>query len=147
MNAEDFARYVEERYLNQCQWYDGEATRNKRRYYAYQTLIVGCSAVATMAVAAGVYWPEAGWVRLVALGMTVSVSALVSLQKVFRHQEQWLEYRTTAEALKKEKPMYDARIGEYEHAESAERLFVSRVESWISTQNTKWVESTRQAGS
>ena len=145
MNQADFDSYVQRRYEDQIRWYDGKAASNKRRYYIFQSLVVCVSAGATMTIALGVYFEDTRWIRLAALGMTTVVTALVSLQKVFRFQEQWIEYRTTAETLKKEKPMYDAQIGEYEHADSPERMFVGRVENCISTQNTKWVEgSARQ---
>ena len=141
MNKADFDSYVERRYEGQVKWYGGKATSNKRRYYIAQTLVVCVSAAATMTIALGVYFEDTRWIRLAALGMTTVVTALVSLQKVFRYQEQWIEYRTTAETLKKERPMYDGRIGEYEHAESPERMFVSRVENCISTQNTRWMDA------
>ena len=68
-----------------------------------------------------------------------SETVLASLLKIYRFQEQWIDYRNTAETLKKEKYLYDAKLSEYATADSADRLFVERIESLISRQNTLWV--------
>ena len=139
MNKEDFECYLTERYDDQCRWYSRKATFNKRWYHYFQTLVIGLSALATLTVAVGVYFQDTQWIRLAALAITSIVTVLACLQKVYRFQEQWIDYRNTAETLKKERYLYKARIAEYATADSAEQLFVDRVENLISRQNTLWV--------
>ena len=138
MNQEEFQRYMKDRYEDQCQWYSRKAGTNKLRYYIFQTLVIVFSGIATLAVATGIYYPEANWLHLLAVAMTASVTVLASLQKVFGFQENWLEYRNTAESLKKEQYLYRARLDDYANAESVDKLFVARVEGLISRQNTTW---------
>lgn len=64
--------------------------------------------------------------------------------KTFKFQENWINYRTVSETLKKEKYFYDAGIGGYDETENAEALFVERVESMISRENSLWVTIHRQ---
>ena len=144
MNQEEFQRYLEERYEDQCQWYGRKASINKLRYYVFQTLVIVLSGIATLTVATGIYFPETNWLNLLAVTTTASVTVLASLQKVFRFQENWIEYRNTAESLKKERYLYLARLEEYAKAESVDKLFVARVEGLISRQNTAW--TTRSHG-
>ena len=59
--------------------------------------------------------------------------------KTFKFQENWVNYRTIAEALKKEKHYYDAGALEYATVEDKEQLFVERVEVLISTESTSWM--------
>ena len=139
MDRETFERYIHDRYDDQCQWYSHKATRNKKCYFVFQTLILVFSAVTTLTIGLGIYYPEFQWLRLLALAMTASVTVLASLQKVFRVQENWIEYRNIAESLKKERYLHMAGLDEYANTESADKLFVARVEDLISRQNTAWV--------
>lgn len=139
MTDEDLKCYLAERYDDQCRWYDDKAGFNKRRYYCYQTLIVVLSALTTLTVAVGIYFDDTRWVRLAALAIAAAVTVVASLLKIYRYQEQWLDYRSTAETLKKEKYLLKARIDEYATTDSPGQLFVDRVENLISRQNTLWV--------
>jgi len=67
--------------------------------------------------------------------VAISTAAL----KTFKYQENWISYRTTCETLRKEFHYYEAGIHDYEDAEDRESLFVDRVESLISRENTLWV--------
>lgn len=144
MDQEEFQRYLEDRYEDQCQWYSGKASINKSRYYIFQTSLIVFSGLATLTVALGISFPDTNWIRLLAISLTASVTVLASLQKVFRFQENWIEYRNTAESLKKERYLHLARLEEYAKTDSPDKLFVARVESLISRQNTAW--STRTHG-
>ena len=138
MDQEAFERYIVERYDDQCQWYDRKASFNKKFYYVFQMLVICFSALTTLTIALGIYFPEFRWLRILALTMTASVTVFASLQKVFRFQENWIEYRNTAESLKKERYLHLAGLDEYTKTESADKLFVARVEDLISRQNTAW---------
>ena len=138
MEQKEFERYINERYNDQCQWYSSKANFNKKRYYLVQTMIICFSSLTTLTIALGIYFPKFEWIRILALGMTSAVTVLVSLQKVFRFQENWHEYRNTAESLKKEKYLHLASLDEYAKNDSINNLFVERVEGLISRQNTAW---------
>ena len=147
MTEEDLECYRAGRYDDQCRWYDAKAGFNKRWYYCFQTSTVVLSAMTTLIVAAGVYFEDTRWVRLAALVTATAVTVAASLLKIYRFQEQWLDYRSTAETLKKERYLLEARIDEYATTDSPGQLFVNRVENLISRQNTLWVgRSPKDAG-
>ena len=139
MTDNEFDDYASNRYNEQCRWYDDKAGFNKRWYYRLQTTVIVVSAAITLAVAIGVYFEDVRWIRLVALALGASVTVFTSLLKIYRFQEQWLSYRGTAEALKKEAHLLMARLGEYGASASPRELFVDRVENLVSRQNTQWM--------
>ena len=55
----------------------------------------------------------------------------IAAVKTFRFQENWINYRTVAEALKKEKHYYNAGAIEYATDKNKKQLFVERVEALI----------------
>ena len=67
------------------------------------------------------------------------MAIVTSSLKTFKYQENWINYRTTSETLKKEIYFYEAGIHGYENTDDKEALFVDRVESLISRENTMWV--------
>ena len=73
--------------------------------------------------------------------MAALVAISTAALKTFKYQENWISYRTTAETLKKEIHFYEATIQGYENVEDKEALFVERVESLISRENTFWLMS------
>ena len=52
--------------------------------------------------------------------------------KALKYQENWINYRTTCQTLRKEKHFYDAELNDYRGAKDKEAVFVERVESLIS---------------
>ena len=69
------------------------------------------------------------------------VAILTAGLKTFKYQENWINYRTTCETLRKEKHFYDAGLGAYATAADTEAIFVDRVESLISRENTLWLST------
>ena len=71
-----------------------------------------------------------------ALGAVIVV--LEGLQQLFQFQQNWISYRTTAEALKHEKFLYLASAGPYREADSPDATLAERVESLVSQETGAW---------
>ena len=139
MKAEDFQRYLKERYQDQVDWYSRKARWNHKMYQVFQWGAILLSAAAPILIVV-----SDGWTRWLAVGVAFLVAVVTSVLKAFKYQENWVNYRTTAETLKKEKYFYDAAIEGYENIENTEdkqSVFVDRVERLISRENTLWVIS------
>lgn len=137
MKIEDFKKYLKERYQNQIDWYDKKAVWNHKVYQVLQWSAIILSVATPILII--IY---DGWTRWVAAGIAFLVAIVTSSLKTFKYQENWINYRTTVETLKKEKYYYDANIEGYEKVEDVNykrALFVERVESLISRENTLWV--------
>lgn len=136
MDAKVFEKYLEERYESQTTWYRRRARQNQRSYYVLKVYAV-CAAAAIPVVSA----LEIPLEIIGALG--ASIAALEGLAAVFKFHENYLNYRTTAETLKKEFQFFNTRTGEYRSASEPEVLFVERVEAVISRENALWLETGR----
>jgi len=139
MDEKEFEAYLNERYYPEIKWYDKKSIRNQKLYRCFQWAVILLSAITPVLVAIVAIEPEAkktGW-------YAVAISALVAIGttvlKTFKYQENWINYRTTCETLKKEIHFYKAGIYEYKDAEDPEGLFVERIESLISRENTMWL--------
>jgi len=67
------------------------------------------------------------------------VAILTTGLKTFNYQELWITYRTTHEKLKPELYYYNFNVGEYgKSGVDKESLFVSRVESLLSAEQSVW---------
>jgi hypothetical protein len=138
MNAEDFEKYLNQRYEDQINWYDKKAVWNQKLYQSFQWPVILLSTITPVLVAVApevTRWPAVVVAALVAVG----TSAL----KTFKYQENWINYRTTCETLRKEIHFYKLGLGDYRDAEDIEALFVERVESLISRENTMWLRTQR----
>lgn len=137
MNKEDFQKYLKERYEDQINWYDKKSILHQKMYKRFQGAVIVLSAITPVLVAIvpeATRWPAVIISALVAIGTT-------SL-KTFKYQENWINYRTTCETLRKEIHFYNAGIGNYKDTKGdSEALFVERVEALISRENTMWLTS------
>ena len=139
MDTDKFQKYIEERYYDQINWYGNKSLCNQRWYRQLQWGLIVFSALTPVLIA--INWglptyPLLIWVPIIT---SVLVAILASALKTFKFQENWINYRTTCETLKKEIQFYEAGIGEYANAEDKEALFVKRVENLISRENTLWL--------
>jgi len=138
MKSEDFQKYLRERYEDQINWYDKKSIWCQRRYRCFQWCVIVLSAVTPVLVAVApeaTRWPAVMISALVAIGTTAL--------KTFKYQENWINYRTTCETLRKEIHFCKACVGEYKDADDPEGLFIERVESLISRENTMWLTTHR----
>lgn len=136
MEVAEFEKYLEERYHPQIKWYDTKAIANQNTYKIIQWLVIILAAVTPVLVAVAIKGTWEHWVAVV-------ISALVAIGtaalKTFKYQENWINYRTTCETLRKEIHYYNARINDYETSNDPMALFIERVEALISRENTLWL--------
>lgn len=139
MDKQQFEHYVKERYTDQVNWYDRKSLWNQGWYKRLQWYLIVLSAITPILIATQEHLGEtAKWLPLLSAAL---VAIFTTAMKTFNYQENWLNYRATCEALKKEKFLYEARIGDYAHVSDSESLFVERVENLISSENTVWLAS------
>jgi len=134
MEHDDFDSYLNERYYPQVNWYDEKAIWNQKIYKQMQWGIIVLAALTPILVVIGGVWER--W-------LAVIVSVLVAIGtaglKTFNYQENWINYRSTCEALRKEIHYYNSKIDSYEKADDSIALFVKRVEALLSRENTMWL--------
>jgi hypothetical protein len=121
---------------DQIRWYGSRSTRNQQRFKAVKALQL--LAAATIPVVATI-----GAHAAIPAALGAAVVVLEGLMQLNQYQQNWLTYRSTAEALKHEKYLYLGDAGPYAGAAEPRALLADRIEGLISQEHAKWV-STRE---
>lgn len=140
MTKEEFDQYVKDRYEDQIGWYDRKSTKYKKLYLRFQSVVVVLALAAPVLVALEQNIVYGKWITVVVAALAAIGTAML---KTFKFQETWLTYRTTCETLRKEIHYYQWELGEYSVADPRRRMqvFVNRVESLLSQENTQWLST------
>lgn len=139
MEQVPFEKYLKDRYEKGIKWYDTKSTNNKKLYICFQWGAISISAIVPVLVAC---LPEKiKWVTAIIAAILAIITAAL---KAFKYQENWMNYRTIAETLKKEKYFYEAALNDYNDSDDKEALFVKRVEVLISKENSLWITTHNQ---
>lgn len=131
MTEED---YVKERLDDQQTWYSRKSQYNQNCFKRLRMVeIVSAAIIPFLSGMAGKIdysqWFIGG------LGVLIAVSAAIT--ELFKYQENWIKYRTTAEQLKHEKFIYLTNAKPYDTKDKF-TLLVERVELLISKENSAW---------
>jgi hypothetical protein len=134
MNADD---YMKERVDNQIKWLSRESSKNQNWFKKLRAveIVLGC------AIAFLVSHAEFVPLQVLTGAMGVAVAAISGLLSLYRFQEKWVEYRVTAENLKREKFFYLTGTAPYDENNKFQTL-VSRVEAILAVENMQWAEAT-----
>lgn len=126
--------YLASRVNDQIDWYDKKSQHAQRWFKGLRGVeIIAAAAIPLIAGFAPDAFPAN--LTIAVLGATIAViAALISLNQF---QENWIKYRTTCESLRHEKFLFLTKADPYQDKEPFP-LFVQRVESLISKENSDW---------
>lgn len=122
----DADEYIKDRLDNQINWYDRKSASNKRFFLTLRWIEIVAAAI--IPFLAGMTQPDenlAMW-AIGILGVIIAVCAATT--SLLQFQEHWIEYRTTAESLKKERYLFLTKVEPYD-GEDAFTTLVQRVET------------------
>src|SRR6266403_5260662 len=129
--------YIEQRLNDQIVWYDRKSSTNQSWFKRLRFgEMVAAAIIPFLSGFAGNSLPIK--IAIGALGVLVAVVA--SLLGLLQLQVHWIEYRATAESLRKEKFLFLTQTDPYDK-DDAFHLLVQRVEGLLSKENTDWVQS------
>lgn len=141
MENKHFSEYIKDRYLGQIDWYDRKAQANQKIYRRLQWTLIILAALTPALIELDLDdLLYEGFGHLATL-TSIVVAILTAGLKTFKYQENWINYRTTCETLRREKYFYDARVGDYQNASNMEALFIERAESLMAGENTLWIST------
>lgn len=131
--------YISARVDNQIDWYDRKSKKSQCWFKFLRGFeIISAAAIPLVAGFAVEPFP----VTLVVGMLGASIAIISSFVSLNQFQENWTEYRTTCESLKHEKFLFLTRTEPY-HEGQPFPLFVQRVESMISKENSAWSQYTQ----
>jgi hypothetical protein len=131
--------YISERLNDQLRYYDKVANRSKSRYLRSKFISVIAGALVPVLVNV-----EFQYVDTITTILSVLVVLIVSLESVFHRREQWVNSRSTSEALRKEYFLFSTKEGPYKkHTEDSDKafiMFVERIEFLIESENNSTLQ-------
>jgi len=125
--------------------YDRKSQTAQRRYKILKLAQVIIAGLIPLMAVFPVPEPQSKWVTAI-LGLLVLI--IEAVQQLNQDQQNWIAFRSTCEALKREKYLHLAFAGPYADAENSERrlaLLADRIEGLISQEHAKWVLAQEQA--
>ncbi len=131
-----------ERLEDQLQYYDKKASRNERMF---KRLKKATLTISVMIPLSAVFSAKYGAITGIIAGTLGAMIALLEgLQQLNQYQQNWISYRSTAEALKHEKFLFLSSAGPYanpaEPQKTATVQLAERVESLVSQEHSKWAQ-------
>ncbi|MFD6221450.1 DUF4231 domain-containing protein [Nocardia asteroides] len=118
------------RLTGQLKWYSENATRAQNRYKRVKLgqIVVG----AALPVVAALSAPA-----VVTASIAAAVVAAEGALQLYQWQSNWIRYRATAEALKREKYLFLAKTGPYRDT-GRRRVLADRTEAILAAENASW---------
>ncbi|HMQ11005.1 MAG TPA: DUF4231 domain-containing protein [Oligoflexia bacterium] len=118
----------------QIEWYDKKSQAHQKRFKLSKVFIIIFSSL--IPLLAGI---KADLLVIGVLGVLISfLEAWTSLNQ---DQHNWIMYRATCEALRKEKYLFLAKAGPYGDSDTQKQL-AERVEMLVSREHTQWISKT-----
>jgi hypothetical protein len=136
MDKEAFKEYLQNRYYDQCEYYDRTSVKYQKKYRRFQWLLIVLSAITPVIAALN---SEVIKLQIPLVIVSALVAILTTGLKTFNYQELWVSYRSTHEQLKPEIYYFTFEAGPYsEPGIDKENLFVTRVESILDKERKSW---------
>jgi hypothetical protein len=128
--------YLQSRVEDQVKWFSSKSGWNHKLYKRLRLLEVTLASLIPVIVVLPIVDPVSKTLVAAAGAAIAVISGALSLWKF---QENWVEYRATAESLKREKFLFATRAPPYV-GEDRFALFVGRVETLLGSESAKWIE-------
>ena len=147
--AED---YLKKRLIEQQQWHSTKAAWNRKWFYITEAIALVTGAlipvvnVIPVALADSTSETLKDFLPLANALMGTSIVIAVGVGKLWKFQENWLQYRALAETLLREKELFSHEVGEYQAInDKAERkrVLVDRVEELLASSTSQYVSRHR----
>lgn len=130
-------RYIENRLLNQIEYYDKSSKKLQKEYY-----VISITSIVILAIIPVItLLPEnLCFYKYLIAGASALSSILSSILLIRKTKENWLEYRATAETLQSELEKYRCSISSYNVKADNTRLgvLVERCEKIMSAEHAGW---------
>lgn len=127
--------YILSRLDIQIKWYDDKCKNYKLKFQFLSISTIVLSSFITL-LSASCFKPDTK--TFIASTCAVFITIFQGVLSLNKYNENWVEYRTVCETLKKEKYMFIMRSGVYFDKGERFQFFVERIETIISQENVNW---------
>jgi hypothetical protein len=138
--APDSTDPVFQRLVEEQTWYSSKSRAARKTFKRIK--VTEIVAAAMIPFLTGQHWYG---VTYMVGGLGVLITILEGLLHLNQYQENWTNYRNTAESLKHEKFLFLAHAGPYAGAADPRAMLAERVEALISQENSQWVAALQKS--
>lgn len=134
--------YIENRVLNQIDWYNEKSTRNQRFFKGWMiTSIVLSAFIPILTLLSDI--PCSILIKLLITTISSAVTAISAIISLYHFQDLWVQYRANCEILQSILHRYLTKTGEFRNATEADalNLLVMSCEEYMTKEFQTWVAS------
>jgi len=128
--------YLDKRVQNQLEWFETKSAWNQKRYKRLKILTLALSVLIPFLV--GFINENREWPKIIVGLAGVLIAIAEGLLSVNKYQDNWLQYRASAEAIKREQHLYVTKTSIYGASENPFTTFVEEIEKILSKDVTEW---------
>ncbi len=140
-NAVDAEQYLKERVDAQIEWFSNRSGTNQTRFKQLRLAEIVLASTIPLLTA---YADANTRLKVIAGIVGVLIAVIAGALALYKYQENWIHYRTTAEAMTREKMLFLTRSGPY-IGDNAFQEFVGRIENILGSENSQWAEAAKQS--
>jgi hypothetical protein len=129
------SEYLKNRVEDQIDWYSAKSKLNKSWYIRLEIAAILLSV--SIPFVSNFMSGQALWVKHCVSFMGVAIAAITGLLALMKYRDNWIEYRSTAEMLRRERYMYITKSGGYA-GKGRFNLFVQSIEGILSREISQW---------
>ncbi|MFX3616272.1 MAG: DUF4231 domain-containing protein [Sporolactobacillus sp.] len=138
----DECNYLKERLDDQINWYSKKSQSCQKKYKVLKRIEMALAATIPVLTSVAIGLNSYQMIMSSTIGLFgACIAVLEGFISLGKYHENWIEYRSVCETLKKEKYMYLTKTGIYREGDAEETTFttlVERTESIISNENVNW---------
>ena len=127
--------YMKDRVNGQLSWMSKKSASNKKLYLRYKLCVIIMSVSIPFLVTLISADPRVKY--LVAL-VGVLIAIFEGILSLYEYQNNWVNYRSTAETLKRERYLFSTKTGDYANVDKPFPLFVEKIETILGAENQNW---------
>lgn len=127
--------YLRDRLENQLRWHSDKAAENQKKYKLFQLIVIIAGALVPLFTS--VSDTDAVYTKWIVGLLGVVVAGTAAAISLYKFQENWVQYRIIAEALKTEQFLFATKAPPYDGPDPFKDLVV-RVEEILVEQQRKW---------
>ena len=137
MDESALKNYLAEDFKKAAKFYDDRARSSKRAYRSLSIYLIIASAVLTPLVALA---PDDACWRIIAAGLSATLVVANGILAHLKSHENWLSYRTSWEALQRERRLFETDSGPYRPVRDADKasFFVERIEAVLAQEGREF---------
>ena len=131
MNQQEYLQY---RVYDQIKWFDAKSAFNQKMYKSFRLAEIVAAALIPFLVG---YHDRHPVFPFVTGFLGVLIVVLKGMEQLYKYHENWIAYRSTNEAIKREMFLFESGTEPYSQTDAFAK-FVQNIEVILSEENKKW---------